>query len=262
MFSWMPVQLSKQRQSLLGSSAAVCFLFQHNRLGTALTNTSLLEYLPGTNRLNIYFICQNKEQGQDPVTGFHAGLCSGQREVKQPSPNPRFLLKILFWKHKSKNFLLCYINKFAVSLVMFRNGSSNQPSVIWFVKTRSVYEITWNYGKTQVASTLEEGLQTWKFMGPELPLSWKYQLAQVVCTWTSLGKHKYRLQCRFMVSAVPNPPFICSWNSSDPGSQLNKLFCTQIILQRTRDVLCICNTWRTVSWLYFGKTQRNYIETI
>ncbi|KAF2983871.1 hypothetical protein EK904_005230, partial [Melospiza melodia maxima] len=55
------------------------------------------------------------------------------------------------------NFHFIYQNKGA------GNGSSNQPFVAWFVEIGGVCEITWNYGKTQIANIPEDGLQTWKW---------------------------------------------------------------------------------------------------
>lgn len=186
--------------------------------------------------------------------------------VKQRSNSlaqrPTFLLKILLWKHKPKNFLLCYITKCSASPVMFRNGGSNQSFVTWFVEIGGVYEITWNHGKTQVANILEDGLPTgkWKLVGPELPwqcLPWAENTNSLKLYALGLYQGSTGTACHvdlwYLLCQIH---LIYFWNSSDPGSQLNKLFCTHIILQRTRDVLCICNTWRTGSWVYFGRTQR------
>lgn len=150
-----------------------CFLFQHERVSTALTKTiSLPKYLPRTNRLNICFIFQKKRKVRVKVLSLESiTLCSGQTEVEQLSPKTNISIKMLLWKHKPKNFLLCYITKYVTSPVMFRNGGSNQSFVTWLVEIGGVYEITWDHGKTQVANILEDGLQTWKWelMGPEIP---------------------------------------------------------------------------------------------
>lgn len=151
-----------------GRSPGFCsssFVSSFSTIALALPSLAPLLY-PGTSQSQIGLMTILFVRTKDRVKVLSLESMLGFAVVKQQSNSLAqrltFLLKILLWKHKPNNFLLCYITKCATSLIAFRDGSSNQPFVTWFMEIGGVYEITWNYGKTQVANILEDGLQTWK----------------------------------------------------------------------------------------------------